>query len=130
MNQLVGSLKGRGRKKKKILKEREKKWSTSVKTRIAIDTAAELKRKVDLEEEKFVYQKPENLMVNIQMQISAVREHIATIVDMIKNGAPTTLANWNMVNKLNEEMKKLRSKLQLIQTGMEKEETVIKVEKE
>jgi len=60
-----------------------------------------LKRKVDLEEEKFAYQKPENLMVNIQMQISAVREHIATIVDMIKHGAPTTLANWNMVNESN-----------------------------
>ena len=83
MNQLVGPLKGRGRKKK-ILKERErereKNRSTSVKTRVAIDTAAELKRKVDLEEEKFAYQKPENLMVNIQMQISAVREHIATII--------------------------------------------------
>ena len=49
---------------------------------------------------------------------------------MIKNGAPTTLAKWNMVNELNEEMKKLRSKLQLIQTEMEKEEKVIKVEKE
>ena len=108
MNQLVGPLKGRGRKKKKILKERErererekkkkKNRSTSVKTRVAIDTAAELKCKVDLEEEKFAYQKPENLMVNIQMQISAVREHIATIVDMIKHGAPTTLVNWNMVN--------------------------------
>ena len=35
-----------------------------------------------------------------------------------------------MVNKLNEEMKELRSKLQLIQTEMEKEEKVIKVEKE
>lgn len=69
-------------------------------------------------------------MVNIQTQISAVREHIATIVDMIKHGAPTTLANWNMVNELNEEMKELRSKLQLIQTEMEKEEKVIKVEKE
>ena len=69
-------------------------------------------------------------MVNIQTQISAVREHIATIVDMIKHGAPTTLANWNMVNELNEEMKELRSKLQLIQTEMEKEEQVIKVEKE
>ena len=61
MNQLVGPLKGRGRKKKKILKERErereKNRSTSVKTRVAIDTAAELKRKVDLEEEKFAYQK-------------------------------------------------------------------------
>ena len=41
-----------------------------------------------------------------------------------------TLANWNMVNELNEEMKELRSKLQLIQTEMEKEEKVIKVEKE
>jgi len=89
-----------------------------------------LKCKVDLEEEKFAYQKTENLMVNIQMQISAVREHIATIVDMIKHGAPTTLANWNMENELNEEMKELRSKLQLIQTEMEKEEKVIKVEKE
>ena len=79
-------------------REREKNRSTSVKTRVAIDTAAELKRKVDLEEEKFAYQKTENLMVNIQMQISAVREHIATIADMIKHGAPTTLANWNMVN--------------------------------
>ena len=69
-------------------------------------------------------------MVNIQTQISAVREHIATIVDMIKHGAPTTLANWNMVNELNEEMKELRSKLQLIQTEMEKEEKVIKVKKE
>ena len=69
-------------------------------------------------------------MVNIQTQISAVWEHIATIVDMIKHGAPTTLANWNMVNKLNEEMKELRTKLQLIQTEMEKEEQVIKVEKE
>ena len=101
-----------------------------MKTRVAIDTAAELKRKVDLEEEKFAYQKTENLMVNIQMQISAVREHIATIVDMIKHGAPTTLANWNMVNELNEEMKELRSKLQLIHTEMEKDEKVIKVEKE
>jgi len=35
-----------------------------------------------------------------------------------------------MVNELNEEMKELRSKLQLIQTEMEKEEKVIKVEKE
>ena len=69
-------------------------------------------------------------MVNIQIQISVVREHIATIVDMIKHGAPTTLANWNVVKKLNEEMKELRSKLQLIQTEMEKEEKVIKVEKE
>ena len=68
-------------------------------------------------------------MVNIQMQISAVWEHLATIANMIKHGAPTTLVNWNMVNKLNEEMKELRSKLQLIQTEMEKEEKVIKVEK-
>ena len=110
--------------------EREKNRGTSVKTRVAIDTAAVLKRKVDLEEEKVAYQKTENLMVNIQMQITAVREHIATIVDMIKHGAPTTLSNWNMVNELNEEMKELRSKLQLIQTEMEKEEKVIKVEKE
>ena len=35
-----------------------------------------------------------------------------------------------MVNELNEEMKELRSKLQLIQTEMEKEEKVIKIEKE
>ena len=35
-----------------------------------------------------------------------------------------------MVNELNEEMKELKSKLQLIQTEMEKEEKVIKVEKE
>jgi len=76
MNQLVGPLKGRGRKKKKIL-ERETNIGTSVKTRVAIDTEAELKRKVD--------QKSENLMVNIQKQISAVPEHIATIVDMIKH---------------------------------------------
>jgi len=72
----------------------------------------------------------EFLMVNIQMQISAVREHIATTVEMIKHGVPTTLANWNMVSELNVEMKELRSKLQLIQTEMEKEEEVIKIEKE
>ena len=123
----------RERKKEEEDFEREREeeeQNTSVKTRVAIDTAAELKRKVDLEDEKFAYQKPENLMVNIQMQISAVREHIATIVDMIKHGTPTTLAKWNMVNELNEEMKKLRSKLQLIQTEMEKKEKVIKVEKE
>ena len=35
-----------------------------------------------------------------------------------------------MVNELNEEMKELRSKLQLFQTEMEKEERVIKIEKE
>ena len=46
MNKLVGPLKGRGRKKKKIL-ERETNIGTSVKTRVAIDTEAELKRKVD-----------------------------------------------------------------------------------
>ena len=78
-------------------REREKNRGTSIKTRVAIDTAAELKRKVDLEEEKFAYQKTENLMVNIQMQISAVREHIATIVEMIKRGAPTTpIEIWGM----------------------------------
>ena len=93
-------------------------------------TASELKRRVDLEEQKFQYQKTENLMVNIQMQISAVKEHIVTTVEMIKHGAPTTLANWNMVSELNVEMKELRGKLQLIQTEMEKEEEIIKIEKE
>ncbi len=46
--------------------DREENRGTIVKTRLAIDTAVELKRKVDLEEEKFEYKKPENLMDNIQ----------------------------------------------------------------
>ena len=111
-------------------REREKDRGTNVRNKVAMVTASELKRRVDLEEQKFQYQKTENLMVNIQMQISAVKEHIATTVEMIKHGAPTTLANWNMVSKLNVEMKELRSKLQLIQTEMEKEEEIIKIEKE
>ena len=37
--------------------KKKKNRSTSVKTRVAIDTAAELKRNVKLEEEKFAYQK-------------------------------------------------------------------------
>ena len=121
-NQVVGLLRGRGRNKKMILKEREKNRGTSVRSKAAIDTAIELKRKVDLEEKKFAYQKTENIMVNIQMQISAVREHVTTTVEMIKHGAPTTLANWNMVSDLNLEMEELRGKLKLIQSEMEKEE--------
>ena len=68
-----------------ILKEREKNRGTSVRSKAAIDTAIELKRKVDLEEKKKAYQKTENIMVNIQMQISAVREHVTTTVEMIKH---------------------------------------------
>ena len=129
-NQVVGLLRGRGRKKKMILKEREKNRGTSVRTKAAIDTAIELKRKVDLEEKKFAYLKTENIMVNIQMQISAVREHVTTTVEMIKHGAPTTLANWNMVSDLNLEMEELRGKLKRIQSEMEKEEEeVIEIDK-
>ena len=103
-------------------RERENNRGTSVRSKAAIDTAIEFKRKVDLEEKKFAYQKTENIMVNIQMQISAVREHVTTTVEMIKHGAPTTLANWNMVSDLNLEMEELRGKLKLIQSEMEKEE--------
>ena len=54
-------------------REREKNRGTSIKTRVAIDTAAELKRKVDLEEEKFAYQKTENLMVEICIWILTIK---------------------------------------------------------
>ena len=49
---------------------------------------------------------------------------------MIKHGAPTTLANWNMVSDLNLEMEELRGKLKRIQSEMEKEEEeVIEIDK-
>ena len=47
----------REREREKKKKKKKKNRSTSVKTRVAIDTAAELKRNVKLEEEKFAYQK-------------------------------------------------------------------------
>ena len=46
-------------------REREKDRGTNVRNKVAMVTASELKRRVDLEEQKFKYQKTENLMVNI-----------------------------------------------------------------
>jgi len=52
---------------------------------VAINTAAELKLEVDLEEMKFHYQKTKNLMINIQMQLFAVRGNIGTIIEVQNN---------------------------------------------
>jgi len=46
-------------------REREKDRGTNVRNKVAMDTASELKRRVDLEEQKFQYQKTENLMVRL-----------------------------------------------------------------
>jgi len=58
--------------------------------------------------------------INIEVQIFAVIEHLGTIVEVIKHGAPTTLANWDMVNYLITEMKELGNRLNLIQRKIEK----------